>query len=79
MAVCVKMGVIFLGWITVCVLRNCHCACVCTLHPACLSTSRLPLAKFWGPLASVSPSLHIFHLSWLRCSMGVFVCACDGE
>lgn len=47
--------------------------------PVYLSTSRMALGKFWGPLASVSLSLPTTHLSWLRCSMGMFVCVCDGE
>lgn len=37
MATCVQMGMIPLGWIIVCVCRNCHYACVCALWP------RLPL------------------------------------
>lgn len=47
--------------------------------PICLSTSRMTLGKFWGSAASVSPPLHTSRFSWSRCSMGVFVCACDGE
>lgn len=76
-AACVQMGVISLDCIIICICRNCHYACVCTLCP------RWPLSfhnSFRQVLGPFGLSLPVFtFIPSLPCSMGVFVFACDGE
>ena len=76
-AACVHMGVISLDWIIICVCRNCHYACVCTLCPHWPLSFHNGFRQVLGPFGLRLP--FFTYILSLPCSMGVSVCVCDGE